>query len=455
MGFSRFIRGHPCLNWERMNTHLVTAAVAIALISATAAAAAAPEWPQWRGPLGTGVAPGAKPPLEWSEDKNVRWKTPLPGLGHSTPVIAGDKIFVTTAVPIGEPLPPKFSGVPGAHDNLPVTRRHRFAVLAIDRKSGKILWDKTVAEALPHEGGHESGSLASGSPVTDGERVIAFFGSRGLYCLDSEGEPMWKAELGKMTSKHGHGEGSSPALHGDTVVVNWDHQGQSFAAAYNKVTGKEIWKVTRDELTSWSSPIIVEHGGKSQVIISATTRIRSYDLADGKLIWECGGLSDNVVATPVYGDGIVYAGSSYNTRAMLAIKLDGAKGDLTSSGDNILWSRIKRTPYVPSPLLYGDALYFLGHYQAILTRVTATTGEEPTGPFRLFGMRNFYASPAGADGRLYLTDLDGSTLVLSHAETPKTLARNQLDDSFSASPAFVGDELFLRGRKHLYCIKSE
>jgi len=389
----------------------------------TTLAAAPPEWPQWRGPLGTGVAPDATPPLEWAEDKNIRWKTPLPGLGHSTPVVAGDKIFVTTAVPIGELLAPKFSDVPGAHDNLPVTQRHRFAVLAVGRLSGKILWDTTVTEALPHEGGHESGSLASGSPVTDGERVIAFFGSRGLYCLDLDGKLLWKADLGKMTSKHGHGEGSSPALHGDTVVVNWDHQGESFAAAYDKRSGKEIWKVTRDELTSWSSPIIVEHKGRAQAIISATTRIRSYDLADGKLIWECGGLSDNVVATPVYADGVVYCGSSYNTKAMLAIGLDGAAGDLTTSGDHILWSRIQRTPYVPSPLLYGDALYFLGHYQPMLTRLVAKTGEEPTGPLRLFGLRNLYASPAGADGRLYLTDLEGSTLVLSHAELDRQFGR--------------------------------
>ena len=429
----------------------VSQIVLLVALSVPTTIAAPPEWPQWRGPLGTGEAPGAKPPREWSEDKNVRWKTPLPGLGHSTPVIAGDKVFVTTAVPIGEKLPPKYSGVPGAHDNLPVTQRHRFAIIAIERKTGKILWDKTVHEALPHEGGHETASLASGSPVTDGERVIAFFGSYGLYCLDSDGGQLWQTSLGKMTSKHGHGEGSSPALHGNTVVVNWDHEGQSSAAAFDKRTGKEIWKVARDELTSWSSPIIVEHGGKTQAIISATTRIRSYDLADGKLIWECAGLSANVVATPVYADGVLYAGSSYNTRAMLAIKLDGAKGDLTDT-DHILWRRIRRTPYVPSPLLYGDALYFLGHYQAILTRVEAKTGDEPSGPFRLFGLRNLYASPAGADGRIYLTDLEGSTLVLSHAETPKPLARNQLDDRFSASPAFADNELFLRGRRHLYCL---
>ncbi|MFT4549783.1 MAG: outer membrane protein assembly factor BamB [Verrucomicrobiales bacterium] len=186
-------------------------------------------------------------------------------------------------------------------------------------------------------------------------------------------------------------------------------------------------------------------------MISATTRIRSYNLDDGELIWECAGLSANVVATPVYGDGVLYAGSSYNTKSMVAIELDGAAGDLTD-GDHVLWSRTKRTPYVPSPLLYDDALYFLGHYQAILTRVEAKSGEEPTGPFRLFGLRNLYASPAGADGRIYLADLEGRTLVVSHSETPKPLASNQLDDSFSASPVLVGDAILLRGRRFLYCI---
>ena len=434
-----------------MNT--LRLSVAVLVLATPIMLAAEPQWPQWRGPLGTGEAPGAKPPVEWSEVKNVRWKTPLPGLGHSTPVIAGDKVFVTTAVPVGEKLPPKFSGAPGAHDNLPVTQKHRFAVIALDRNSGKVLWDKTVAEALPHEGGHESGSLASGSPVTDGERVIAFFGSRGLHCLDLDGEILWQVGLGTMNSKHGHGEGSSPALHGDTIVINWDHEGQSFAAAYKKTSGKEIWKVRRDELTSWSSPIIVEHGGKPQAIISATTRIRSYDLASGKLIWECGGLSANVVATPVYADGVVYCGSSYNTRSMVAIKLDGAEGDITD-GDQVLWRRIRRTPYVPSPLLYGESLYFLGHYQPVLTRLEAKSGDEPTGPFRLFGLRNLYASPVGADGRIYFCDLEGRTLVLSHEETPRPLQSNQLDDSFAASPALAGDELFLRGRKFLYCISQ-
>ena len=412
------------------------------------------QWPQWRGPLSTGVAPHGKPPVEWSESKNIRWKLALPGKGYSTPVIWGDRIFLTTAVPYGDAFEPKLDSAPGAHDGMPVTHHHRFVVLAVSRREGKIIWQRTVHKELPHEGGHYTASLASSSPVTDGEHLFAFFGSRGLYCLDMDGELLWKTDLGTMQTLHAHGEGSSPALHGDTLIINWDHEGQSFVVAFDKRTGKQRWKVERDEVTSWATPIVVEHGGKPQVIISGTTRVRSYDLATGRVIWECGGLSRNVVASPVAGDGMVYAASSYDKQAMLAIRLDGAIGDITGT-DRVVWTRTRRTPYVPSPLLYGDSLYFLRHYQGILSRVNAKTGEEQYGPFRLNGIRNVYASPVAAADRVYITDRDGTTLVISHGDMPSVLALNQLNDSFSASAAIVGNEFFLRGQKYLYCIAQE
>lgn len=412
------------------------------------------NWPQWRGPLGTGVAPGADPPVEWSEKKNIRWKIELPGLGHSTPVIWGDRIFLTAAIPFGEKLEPRFSGAPGAHDNLPVTQKHEYVALAISRLDGKTIWTKSLRKDLPHEGGHNTGSLASASPVTDGKHLFAYFGSRGLYCLDLNGKLLWEKNLGRMNTKHGHGEGSSPALYGDTLVVNWDHEGQSFVVAFDKATGRERWKVARDEVTSWTTPIIVKHNDSPQVIVPGTARMRAYDLASGKVIWECGGLSANIVATPVAADGMVFAGSSYEKRAFLAIRLEGAKGDITDT-KNVVWTRIHGTPYVPSPLLYGDAIYFLRHYQGILSRVSTKTGKDLGGPFRLSAIRNVYASPVAAAGRIYITDLDGVTLVLSHSDKPDLLSINKLDDSFSASAALVGNELFLRGAKHLYCIMKE
>ena len=413
------------------------------------------QWANFRGPLQTGVAPHATPPTEWSEEKNIQWKLELPGLGHSSPVVWNDSIFLTAAEPFGEPLSePRFSGRPGAHNNLPISKQQRFLVLAVDRGNGRIAWKTQVHEQLPHEGGHETGTYASASPVTDGERVYAFFGSYGLYCLDATtGELLWKKDFGDQFTKHGHGEGASPALWQDTLVINWDHEGQSFIAAFDKRSGEPIWRTLRDEKTSWSTPIVVDHAGQSQVIVSATNAVRGYDLITGDEVWRAGGLSDNVVASPVYSDGVVYALSSYTFRAGMAIRIDAAAGDISKT-DRILWRRDDRTPYIPSPLLLDGALYYLAHYQGILTRVIGKTGEEPTGPFRLPGLREVYASPVAADGRIYFVDRSGITLVITADAEPQPLGVNQLEDSFSATPALVESDLILRGEKWLYLIRE-
>ena len=235
------------------------------------------NWPQWRGPSATGVAPQANPPLHWSETNHVRWKIPLPGKGHSSPIVFGDAVFVTAAVPIGEAQKPVHDSAPGVHDSVPVTHRHQFVVLALSRRDGKVLWQKVLREEFPHEGGHTTGSLASNSPVTDGEHLYVFFGSRGLYCLDLNGELKWSKDLGRMQTLHAHGEGSSPVLHGDTLIVCWDHEGDSFLFTFDKRTGKQLWKVARDEKTSWSTPLVVEYEGKPQVIVSASKRVRGYE----------------------------------------------------------------------------------------------------------------------------------------------------------------------------------
>jgi outer membrane protein assembly factor BamB len=413
------------------------------------------DWPSWRGPLGTGVAPAANPPVTWSDNKNIRWKTAVPGKGHSTPIVWGERIFLTTAIPYGETVKPRLPPRPGAHDNLASTRRHEYAVLAVNRKSGKILWQQTMHKDLPHEAGHVTASLASASPVTDGEHVFAFFGSRGLYCLDTSGKLLWKKDLGEMHTKHGHGEGSSPALHGDTLIVNWDHEEQSFLVALDKRTGKQRWRVARDEDTSWATPIVVEHAGKVQVVVPGTKRVRGYDLASGAVLWECGGLSSNIVATPVAAGGVVYTGSSYDTRALMAIRLEGAKGDITLS-KQVVWSRRRGCPYIPSPLLYGDSLYTMQHYQGLISRLDIKTGEDQGGPFRLDAIDEVYASPVGAAGRIYVTSRDGVTQVMSHGDqVPKMLAVNRLGDNINASAALAGRELFLRGERFLYCIVEE
>ncbi|HLX63143.1 MAG TPA: PQQ-binding-like beta-propeller repeat protein [Planctomycetota bacterium] len=408
------------------------------------------QWAQWRGPLATGVAPFADPPTEWSETKNIRWKIELPGKGHSTPVVWDDRIFITTAIAVGDSVPPPVRQ--GAHDNMSTIQRQDFVVMAINRLDGKTLWQKTVNNDLP-QGAHQSASFASNSPVTDGECVYAFFGSSGLYCLDMSGEIKWHTSLGQMHALHGHGEGNSPALSGDTLIVNWDHEGPSFIVALDKHTGHERWRTERDEVTSWSTPIVVENNGAKQIIVAATHRIRGYDFDTGKVIWECGGMSTNVVASPVAAAGMVYAGSSYEKRSMFGIRLDGARGDITGTAQ-VAWSRSHDTPYVPSPLLYDDKLYFLKHYQAVLFCITAKTGEPVYGPVRLPGLYDIYASPVAAAGRIYITSREGKTVVLKHGPEPEILAQNELDEKFSASPALVGKELFLRGEKHLYSISN-
>ena len=428
----------------------------ITLFALSSLAFSAPEetlnqWHQWRGPLSTGVAPRSNPPLHWSETKNIRWKTEIPGKGHSTPAIWGNRVFLTTAIPYGPTQAPMGHDRHGDHDNFRSIRRQRFQVLAIDRNKGSIVWTKTVANEQPHEGAHVTGSWASASPITDGKRIFAFFGSRGLYCLDWNGGLLWKKNFGDMHSKHGHGEGASPVLYRETLVINWDHEGSSFIVALDKRTGHEKWRVKRDEVTSWSTPIVVHHKGPPQVIVSATGRVRGYDLNTGKEIWACGGLSHNVVASPVFADGVLYVGSSYEKRVMMAIKIEGAQGDISNTS-HILWRRQHDTPYVPSPILTGEQVCFHRHLSGVMTCADRFSGETIWGPLKLPGLRRVFASPVGAAGRIYSVSREGKAVVLERGPHRKVLAQNKLDDSFTASPSIVGDELYLRGEKNLYCI---
>ena len=413
----------------------------------------ADNWLQWRGPLATGEAPNADPPTNWSETENVKWKTKIGGLGHSSPVVTDDRVYFTYAREVGKPFEPRPDTAPGAHDNKLVSSKFEFVAVGLERSSGKTLWEKVLHSAIPHEGAHVSASLASASPVTDGTNVWFFFGSYGLFCLDKNGETIWEKEIGTMQTKHGHGEGASPVLSDEILAINWDHEGQSFVMAIKKKTGETIWKADREEVTSWSSPIVVKVNEQRQLIVPGTERIRSYDLVNGKVIWQCGGMSHNIVASPVSEKGMVFIGSSYEKRQMLGIRLRGAAGDITSS-DHVVWSRQARTPYVPSPLLVNGHLYFLRHYQGVLTRLHATTGEEPYGPFRVGRMNEIYASPVSAAGRIYVTDRSGMTAVMSTAEQPERIAFNRLNDRFNASAALSGKQMFLRGEKFIYCLEE-
>jgi outer membrane protein assembly factor BamB len=416
-------------------------------------------WAQWRGPLATGVAPDADPPVEWGEDSNVRWKTPIPGRGHSSPVVWKDRVFLTTAVETDgkvaeETVRAVESATPGFHREKAHMPKKvlRFIAMALRRSDGSVLWRRTVCEEAPHGATHADGSWASGSPTTDGERVYAYFGSQGLYCLDMDGNPEWEKRLGRFDIKANFGEGTSPALYGGTLILSQDHEGDSFIVALDGKTGEEKWKKARDEGSSWSTPLVVEHDGRWQVVTSATTRIRSYDAASGALLWEAGGMTGNVIPCPVAGDGIVFCMSGFRGNALVAIRLASAQGDVTGKPEAVAWESRKDTPYVPSPLLYDGLLYYIKGNGGGLTCAVAATGDVHYGGQRLEDVGGVYSSPVGAAGRVYITGRNGLTLVVKHGPTFEVLARNKLDDSFTASAALVGRELYLRGYRSLYCI---
>jgi outer membrane protein assembly factor BamB len=438
-----------------------TLAFALCCLSATARADEFPKgaldnWHQWRGPLATGMAPKGDPPVKWDEKTNVRWKVAIPGKGSSTPIVWGDRVFVLTAIKIDRTAEPEALPKVDAkfeRKTEPPRNYYRFVVLCLDRGTGKVLWERTAAERVPHEGHHPSHSYAAGSPVTDGERVYACFGSFGVYCYDFAGKPLWQRDLGRLISRLGWGEASTPALRGDALVLNWDNEADSFLIRLDAKTGKTRWKVPRTEPTTWSTPLIVEHKGGAQVVMNGMNKARGYDLATGKVLWEVGPLTINPIPSPVSAGGVVYCMSGYRGSVAYAVPLD-ARGDLTGT-DKTLWKAAKGTPYVPSPLLVGDRLYFTSMNTPLMTCLDTRTGKPLIDRVRLPALEDLYASPAGAAGRLYFVGRDGTTVVLRRADKLEVLGVNRLDDPIDASPVIVGRQLFLRGHNYLYCLEAK
>lgn len=442
----------------------LTFALTLVGLGITLNSVAAPEhlnhWPQWRGPLAIGVAPQADPPLRWSETESVKWKVAVPGFGTSTPILWGNRVFLHTAIatgrkgqsqPAGTEAPTGPGRSRGGFGIEPPREVYAFVVLCLDRATGKTLWQKTVRETVPHEGHHRDHGFASASPVTDGEHLLAYFGSRGLHCLDLAGNLKWSTDLGQMRTRNSFGEGSSPALHGNTVVIVWDDETDNdFIVALDKRTGQELWRNPRNEETGWSTPLIVEHGDKPQVIVNAPGKVRSYDLATGKELWSCGGQTANTVPTPVADADTVYVTSGFRGSALFAIAL-GHTGDLTDT-DAVRWRHTRNTPYVPSPLLVDGLLYLFRENSAALSCFDARTGKAHFEGQRLEGVSGVYASPVSAKDRVYALGRDGTCVVLKKGPALEVLATNKLDDKTDASIALVGRELFVRGHKHLYCL---
>jgi len=290
--------------------------------------------------------------------------------------------------------------------------------------------------------------------MTDGKHLYVNFGSRGIYCYDLAGKQKWSRDLGKMLVYNYFGEGSSPVIHGDSLVVNWDHQGGSFITVLDAGTGETRWKVDREENSSWATPLVVDHAGRTQVIVSGTKRVRSYDLKSGEVIWECGGQVLACIPCPVTDGRLVFAMTGYTGNSLYAIPLDYT-GDTTDT-DKIAWKRKEPgTPYVPSPILYGELLCFTSSNKGIYSCLDATTGSPIIDRKRVEGISNIYASPVGAADKIYLTGREGNTVVLKRGGEYEILATNKLDDRFDASAAIVGNQIFLRGRENLYCIGAE
>jgi outer membrane protein assembly factor BamB len=418
---------------------LLAAALVASMTAPWAQSAAEKFWPQWRGPHATGVSTTATPPTEWSESKNLRWKIEVPGRGAASPIIWGDRVYLLTAIP-ADPA----AGTKGVH---------KYVVMAINRRDGKEVWQHTAREEAPHEGTHrEFGTMASSSAVTDGEHLIASFESRGLYAYDMNGKPVWQKDLGDKRMRNEFGEGSTPALHRDKLFVVWDHQGESFIVALNKRTGEEIWRSKREEIDSWATPLVVEANGKAQVVTGAMRRVRAYDADTGSVVWETEGLTMNPIPSPVAGGGLVFLISGFRGNALKAIRYADAKGDITGT-PAIVWTLDRDTPYVPSPLLYEGALYFLKSNNGLLSAYDAATGKPLYQAQRLEAVPNVFASPVAAAGRIYIVGQQGTTVVLKPGgAAPEVIATNTLDDRFDASPALVDSEIYLRGYRHLYSI---
>ena len=396
------------------------------------------QWGHWRGD-GNGVSEDAKPPVAWSEQSNLKWKVAIPGSGSGSPVIWKDQVFVVSGVPVES----------GQRGTL------AFTLFCFNRENGALLWKRVAVAAAPHESTHSTNNFAPASPCTDGNHVYAHFGSRGLYCYTLDGKEVWsRDDFGKMQARNQFGEGSSPTLSGNTLLVPWDHEGPSALYALNKLTGETIWKVDRDEPTCWATPLVVDVEGKKQVVMNGQTCARSYDFATGEELWRCGGQTQRPVASAVAADGLVYVGSGFRGSFLAAFRPSG-KGDIEGT-EHVVWSVDRDTPDIPSPLLSGSRLYFFKAKSGILSCFDAKTGTPHYAAVRIPDLTGaIYASPVAANGHVYLTDRNGTTVVIRDSEKFEVVSVNSVGETVDATPAPVDEELFIRGEKHLFCFSSD
>jgi len=436
----------------------IIAVSAMTAVLGTSVGVLGANWPQWRGPMGTGVSTEKNLPVEWSATKNIQWKAPIPGRGHSSPIVWQNRIFLTTAiegavVPGAKAVKHLMNGKEFVHpDSVGADRKQTFKVICLDRATGKILWEQIAFEGTPHDDRHRKSSYAASTPATDGKHVYTFFGSEGLYAYDMKGKLAWKADLGKLATV-GMGTGTSPILYNNLLILQCDEEegAASFMIGIDTKTGKEVWKTPRKVQISWSTPLLVQTANRAELITSGTEAIIAYDPATGKELWKHKGLESNAIPSPVANKEMVYVSAGFPAKVAMAIRL-GQSGDLTDS-TNVPWKYSKGTAYVPSPILYGDYLY-LTTDRGILTCLDARTGEVKYEGGRVPIPATFTASPVAFDGRILLTSEDGDTFIVKAGPQHEILGTNSLGEPVYASPAIADGRIYIRGEKNLYCIGS-
>jgi len=434
----------------------------LAALLLAASAVWAGDWPQFRGPSASGIGDGSKPPLHWDAAKgtHIAWSTEIPGLADSSPIVWGDQVFVTTAIS-SDPKQTFRTGLYGDTDSVNDSTPHQWKVLALDRKTGKILWEQTAHEGVPKTKRHPKSSQASPSPVTDGKVVVAYFGSEGLYAYATAGKPLWKKDLGVQNAgwffdpDSEWGAGSSPVIYKNMVIVQCDRQQDSFIAAFDLKDGRELWRTARAEIPTWGTPTIVPAKDHTEVATNGTKAIRGYDADTGKQLWTLGPNSEVTCTTPVSWQGLIFVTAGYPpVQPIYAIKI-GSTGDLTlkdgkESSDAIAWSKQRGGVYLPSPIVYADQLYTVSN-NGIMNAYDPKTGN------KVFQQRigeggSFVASPIAGGGRLYVASEDGDVYVVKAGPQYELLAKNLIGEPILATPALAGDLLLVRGARHLFAI---
>jgi outer membrane protein assembly factor BamB len=438
---------------------IVLAAALTEVLSAPGASTAETNWPQFRGPNAQGIATNANLPEHWSTTENVVWKAEIRGRGWSSPIVWGDRVFVTTAVNSGTTEQPKkglYLG--GERPNAP-RPEHEWKVVCLDLASGKVRWEHVVHRGPPSGPTHLKNSYASETPVTDGERVYACVGGVGVFCLDLSGREVWSKPIEPHKMRAGWGTASSPVLHRDRLYLVNDNEEQSYLLALNKRTGKEIWRVERDEKSNWSTPFVWENDQRCEIVTAGSGKVRSYDL-EGKLLWWFKGMSSITIATPYADRGLLYVTSGFivdRSRPVYAIRPGGSDEISLQPGQtnnsSIIWCQPTAAPYNPTTLVYDGRLYVLRDLGE-LSVFNARTGELLYNRQKLPQGLHFTASPWAADGRVFCLNEDGVTFVVRAGDRFEVLQTNKLaeDDMCLATPAVAGGRLLIRSAGRLYCI---